>query len=128
MVEAIPAGNMKRHPASEEEERCHTRNNEKVKVLGKIEETEMDTGILGVITGGKLTFGLRKVEGASVCLSGTCYHEYHEGDDSGDVARENEPEMVLSLHDATYRHCAGHDYHGNDAQTHRKLIADHLGT
>ena len=47
--------------------RClSSRYNEEIKVLGKIEKSEMDTGIFRMIAGGKLTLGLGKVKRASV--------------------------------------------------------------
>ena len=62
MVKGIQAGDVERHPASEEEKRGHTLNDKEVKIFGKIEESEMDTRILCVVAGGKLAFSFRKVK------------------------------------------------------------------
>lgn len=42
-VEAIPTGNMKRHPSTEEHQRSNAGNDEEVEIFGKIEETEVNT-------------------------------------------------------------------------------------
>ena len=53
-VEAFPSGHVKRHPATQEHKRCDTRHDEEVQILCQVEESEVDTRILGVVTGVKL--------------------------------------------------------------------------
>ena len=67
-IEAVPASDVERHPAAEEQQRGNAGNDKQVEVFGQIEETEMDTGILSVVTGGKFTFSFGKVKRATVCF------------------------------------------------------------
>ena len=48
-VETVPTGNMEGHPATEEQQCCYTRYDKKVKVFSEVEESEVDTGIFGVL-------------------------------------------------------------------------------
>ncbi len=61
MVEAIPTGHLERHPAAEEKEGGDACNDKEVEVLGEIEEAEVDTGILGMVTGRQLALGLQRL-------------------------------------------------------------------
>ena len=90
-VEAVPTGEVEGHPAAEEKEGGNTRHDEEVEILGEVEEAEVHTRILGVVTGGKLALGLGKVKRAAVSLGRACYKVDNEGDDCGNMARENEP-------------------------------------
>ena len=126
MVERFPTGDVERHPTTEEEQRCHAGNDEEVEVLGEVEETEVDTRILSVVSGSKLALGLGKVERATVGFGSTSNHIYYKCYDSGYMAFEDEPEIRLSLHDTAYRHSAGKTYYSDDRQTDREFVADHL--
>ena len=81
-----------------------------------------------MVAGCKLTFGLGKVERATVGLGSTCDHVDYEGDNGGNVTFEDEPEILLLGNDAFNRHCAGKTYHGDYREADRELIADHLGS
>ena len=58
-------------PAAEEKEGGHTRHDEEVKIFGEVEESEVDTGILRVVTCRQLALGFGKVKRAAVGL-GQC--------------------------------------------------------
>ena len=62
IVESFPTGDMEGHPSSEEHKGSDTADDKEVEILGEIEEAEMYTGILGVVTCGKLVLSLGKVK------------------------------------------------------------------
>ena len=66
VVERVPAWDVERQPASEEKKCGGTGDDEKIQVFSQIEESEVNTGIFGVIAGGKLALGFGKVERAAV--------------------------------------------------------------
>lgn len=87
-VESVPSGNAERHPAAEEHQSGDAGHNEQVQIFGQIEESEVNTGILGVVTGGKLAFCLGKVKRAAVSLGCTGNHVNHKSDDGGHMGRK----------------------------------------
>ena len=50
-IETLPAGDVQRHPAAEEDRGGYTRDDEQIDEFGHVEQTEMHTRILGVVTG-----------------------------------------------------------------------------
>ena len=47
---------MERHPAAKEKQRGHTADNKQVEIFGKVEETEMDTGVFRMVACCELAF------------------------------------------------------------------------
>ena len=128
LVETVPSLNAERHPAAEEHQRGHAGDDEQVEVFGKIEETEMDTGIFRMVSGGKLRLGLGEVERATVGLGRTGDKVDYESYYCRDMRREYKPAVFLRKHYLVDIHRSGKSHHGEDGKPYGKLVADHLGT
>lgn len=121
-IETLPAGDVQRHPAAEEDRGGYTRDDEQIDEFGHVEQTEMHTRILGVVTGRQLRFGFGKVERPPVHLGVAGDQINHESDHGRDVPLEDEPAVGLSGDDLGELHRIGQYDDREDRESDRKLI------
>ena len=86
-------------PSSKKDGRRYRRNDEHVQIFRQIEETELDAGILRVVSCRQLRFGFWKVEWATVGLCVSCYQIDDERDERRKWSLEYVPRVCLSLND-----------------------------
>ena len=122
IIETIPAGDVERHPTAEEHQGGDTRHDEEVKILSEIEETEMDTGILGVVAGGELMFSLGEVEGATIGFGSRCDDIDQESDECRYMTFEDIPAISLTIDDIGDIHRTAHQDDGHDGEAERDLV------
>ena len=127
-VEALPARNVQRHPASEEDGGGDARDDEQVDELGDVEQPEVHARILGVVARRQFRLGLREVERAAVDLGVAGDEVDHEGDQRRNVALEKEPPVGLPGHDLGELHGVGQHDDREDREADGKLVGDHLRT
>ena len=67
-IEALPAGDVQRHPAAEEDRGGNAGDDEQVDELGDVEQSEVHARILRMVSGRELRLGLGQVERPAVDL------------------------------------------------------------
>ena len=88
----------------------------------------MHTRIFGVISGCQLTFGFGQVEWTTVYLCIAGYQIDDKGNHCRDMAFEKEPAVGLTFYDFRKLHGIGQYDNGENAQSDRQFITDHLCT
>ena len=127
-VEALPAGNVQRHPTAEKDRGRNTRDDEQIDELGDVEQAEVHARVLGMVSGREFRLGLREVERTAVHLGVAGDQVDHEGDERREVALEDEPPVGLTLDDLRELHRVGQDDDRQDREADRQLVGDHLRT